>query len=266
MTAPWGIDAALFYGTTVAAESWTEMDQVKELEPNIEIDEADATKRAHGGWKASVGKLKQLTFSFTHPYDTALAAFIALQASFFDDTPIALASFSGDYNASLTVIRGIKADCCVTKLAPTQNADNIQVAEIEAEPTPSTTPPAWWITCLTALPAEAETVNANYIDLGPGTPVGTVKIAAPALTTAELPDTQTMIYLLQTDDNAAFSTPTTLVAAAITQTGAAGAGDAAETYSVAMPAGAQRYLRVTITKSGVGDASAKKARFSVVMT
>lgn len=113
-----------------------------------------------------------------------------------------------------------------------------------------------------ALPADASTVTSDAIDLGVSTNSDFVAqcelyISAPALATADLGDAATMKYNIIHSDNSDLSSPTTLVAAAITQTGAGGAGAAAATYRYRFPSTVKRYVGVSATNSAAGDASDK---------
>jgi hypothetical protein len=113
-----------------------------------------------------------------------------------------------------------------------------------------------------ALPNGAATVAADGFDLGHGTEGDflaecELEIAAPALAVADLADAATMIYHVYHDVAVAFGSETLLMSAVITQTGAGGAGAAAQTVSVRLPVDVKRYVRVKAVNSGAGDASDK---------
>lgn len=111
-----------------------------------------------------------------------------------------------------------------------------------------------------ALSNGAGTVSSDGIDTGNG-PNGTFLvdhdfvIEAPALTTAMLPDDQTMIYHVYHDTDSAFGSETLLYSAAITQTGAGGAGAGAATKRLKLPSDVKQYVRVKAVKAGSGNAS-----------
>ena len=119
-----------------------------------------------------------------------------------------------------------------------------------------------------ALPNGAAAVNSGSIDLefvktnGLFLAECELEVVAPALVVADLPDTKTMIY--KVEDSADDSTFATLYDAVITQTGAGGAGDATETVRVKLPEDVSRYVRVTATNSGAGDASDKSLTMQLV--
>jgi len=114
-----------------------------------------------------------------------------------------------------------------------------------------------------ALPNGAAAVNGDGFDLGALSDRGArlenveLLITAPALDTADLPDTKTMTYKVQHDTASDFGTAATLADAVLVQTGAGGAGDDAATARFRFPADCNRYVRVVATNSGTGDASDK---------
>lgn len=86
---------------------------------------------------------------------------------------------------------------------------------------------------------------------------------APALATLELPDTKTVTYSIETDDNAAFASPTVLAASFLVQTGAGGAGAAAAQKKFRLPTGVERFVRVKAT--GVATVAAQTKTMTVSM-
>ncbi len=118
-----------------------------------------------------------------------------------------------------------------------------------------------------ALPNGAATVSSAAIDLGAGRkylqPSIQFMIVAPALVVGDLGNGETMTYVIQTDNDAAFGSPTTRETV-ITQTGAGGVGAAAQTAYWKPDTECERYVRVAITNSAAGDASDKTATFQLV--
>jgi len=120
-----------------------------------------------------------------------------------------------------------------------------------------------------ALPTGASAVNSAGIDTQNGTSGDFVagceiEIEAPALTTGQLPDAQTITYKVQHDTDSAFGSATTLFDAVISQVGAGGAGAAAATVRHKLPKDVKRYVRLVATKVGAADASAKSATVRLV--
>lgn len=110
--------------------------------------------------------------------------------------------------------------------------------------------------------AASTTVTSTGIDTGETTALAVQPgnldflLTAPALSTTILPDTRTMTYNILAADDAALSVnPTTLVAAAIVQTGAGGAGAIKATYRWRMPSVCQRYIGFTMV-SGASTTTA----------
>jgi hypothetical protein len=72
-----------------------------------------------------------------------------------------------------------------------------------------------------------------------------------------LPNSETVKYTVQHDDDSAFGTVADLYPDVLTQTGAGGAGAAAASKRYAIPVDCKRYIRVKAVNSGAGNASAK---------
>lgn len=111
-----------------------------------------------------------------------------------------------------------------------------------------------------ALPSGASAVTSNAIDTGEGA-TGTfvvpceLQIDVPAVTTAMLADAATIKYDIVTSAASDLSNPVTIAKEVIVQTGAGGAGAAAQTARFALPSNVLRYVGVKATKSATGDAS-----------
>lgn len=119
-----------------------------------------------------------------------------------------------------------------------------------------------------ALPDGAATVTSNSIQLHSGGDFlidAEIEIESPALTTAELPDTETMIYDLYHDDDSAFGSEALLADNVLTQTGAGGAGAATQTVAYRPPTNVKKHVRFKATNSGAGDASGKSGIMRVVV-
>jgi hypothetical protein len=119
------------------------------------------------------------------------------------------------------------------------------------------------------LPNGAATTNTTSIDLEQGVQGefladAEVLIDAPALTTGELGDTQTITYSIRQSANADFSNDTELLGGLILQTGAGGAGAAAAQRRVRLPSTTQRYIRLRAVKTGASNASTKSGSIRLV--
>lgn len=117
-----------------------------------------------------------------------------------------------------------------------------------------------------ALPSGAATVTSSAVNLeesSNGDFVAEVEflLSAPALAVGQLANASTMTYNIVTSDNSDLSAATTLVAGAIVQTGAGGAGAVAATYRFVPPTNVKKYIGITVTNSAAADASAASATF-----
>lgn len=121
-----------------------------------------------------------------------------------------------------------------------------------------------------ALPNGAATVNSDGLDLRAMSSRGVrpgaceLKISAPALDTNDLPDTKTMKYDVECDEDSGFGSPKTLAKEVLVQTGSGGAGAAAATARYRLPSDTERYIRVNATNDGTGDASDKSMTVEVL--
>lgn len=114
----------------------------------------------------------------------------------------------------------------------------------------------------TALPDGAAAVNCDGFDLDQTTSGDflaqcEIEISAPALTTGELGDADTMTYAVYHDSASDFGSEALLADKIIVQTGAGGAGAAAATARFRLPTDVSRYVRIKATNSAAGDASGK---------
>jgi hypothetical protein len=115
-----------------------------------------------------------------------------------------------------------------------------------------------------ALPNGAANVTSAFLPTGKSTnalsvPAPDVEyvLTAPALTTGELADAATVKYDVLFSDAADGSGPTTYIAAALTQTGAGGAGAAGSTFRFRVPSNGGSYVGIKATNSGAGNQSGK---------
>lgn len=111
-----------------------------------------------------------------------------------------------------------------------------------------------------ALPNGAATITSDGIDLGHSTrgdhlAMCSLVLNAPACTTGELGDTQTLTYSIEHDDASDFSGVATLFSSVIVQTGAGGAGAVAAEKEFTLPPDVKRYVRAKCVKTGATNAS-----------
>lgn len=121
-----------------------------------------------------------------------------------------------------------------------------------------------------ALPDGAVTeVSIASIDMGPKTPNGNrfpeFLLAAPVLSTIELPDGETIDFDIIASSNSDLSSPVVVMKAAITQTGAGGIGAAAAETRFDPASTCPRYLGLEATGSAGVSAPSKKATLTYVV-
>jgi hypothetical protein len=119
----------------------------------------------------------------------------------------------------------------------------------------------------------AGTTLGAAIEVGCGTPDdfpenGEFKIEAPALTTTQLPNSETMSYSLVTDDVDTFNSSALVVLLpnVLVQTGAGSAGAAATSWQGRPPIGGiRKYIGIKAVKTGTGDCSTVSATLSYLV-
>ena len=112
-----------------------------------------------------------------------------------------------------------------------------------------------------ALPNGAATTVSDPIDLAGVDPVLApfeLEAVSPLVDTADLPDAQTLTYDLEHADTSG-GTYSVACGAFLVVTGAGGVGAAATTGRVRVASTSKQFVRLSVTKSGAGDASDKDA-------
>lgn len=123
----------------------------------------------------------------------------------------------------------------------------------------------------TPLPDDASTtVVTDGIDLGK-TSRGKhlapceFKVSVPAVTTTMLPNTKTLTYSLEHDDDPEFGSAAVLHPSIIVQTGAGGAGAAASSARYRPPVDVKRYVRLKcVSGADVTNSSAVSAELALL--
>jgi len=119
-----------------------------------------------------------------------------------------------------------------------------------------------------ALPGGAATTVSDGIEMTSGgnqhfSADCEIVVSAPVLTTAQLPNGQTVTYSVFQSDNEDFSGESVLAANVLVQTGADGAGAAASEVPVGVPSGVKKFIRLKVVKAGAADASGATANLSL---
>jgi hypothetical protein len=119
-----------------------------------------------------------------------------------------------------------------------------------------------------ALPNGAATVTSTAIDVqnstrGDFVAPAELVITAPALATGVLANAATMTFNVIHSANADLSSPATIAASVLVQTGAGGAGAPAAVARFRLPTNVRRYVGLTATNSGAGNASAQSVTMAL---
>ena len=137
-----GMDAKLYRNTgSFGTPVWVEIKNVKDVTLNLEKGEADVTTRANGGWRATVGTLKEASIEFQMVWDTDDANFTAIQQAFFGNTPIELAVMDGDMTDPDS--EGLRALFEVFNFTRNEALEEAILVDVSVKPTYSANPPAW---------------------------------------------------------------------------------------------------------------------------
>jgi predicted secreted protein len=137
-----GMDAKLYRNTgTFAAPTWTEVTNVKDLTLNLEKGEADVTTRANGGWRATVGTLKDASIDFQMVWDTADAAFSAIQQAFFGNTNIEFAIMDGVMTDPTS--EGLRATFDIFNFTRNEALEEAIMVDVTIKPTYTANAPQW---------------------------------------------------------------------------------------------------------------------------
>jgi hypothetical protein len=138
-----GLEAKLYFcaagigGTPV----WTLVTNIKDLTLNIDKGEAEVSTRGGGGWKATIGTLKDASIEWEMVWDTADAGFEAMRSAFFGGTLLGLAVMDGPVAEAGS--EGLWADCAILKFDRDEALEEAVKVSVTAKPTYSANPPQW---------------------------------------------------------------------------------------------------------------------------
>ena len=136
-----GIDGKLYYCAAGigGTPEWTEVTAAKDVNVPISKGEADVSTRGGGGWKATIGTLKDATIEFELVYDDADAAVQAILDAFLAGSIIGLAVAKGDITVNGTKV--FMADCAILKFDEKEPLENAITISVTAKPTYSANKP-----------------------------------------------------------------------------------------------------------------------------
>ena len=134
--------------------SWVAVNNVRDLTLSLEKGEADVTTRSNDGWRATLGTLKDASIEFQMVWDTADAAFAAIQEAWFQDATIEFAILDGPLpgadNGNLPETpqnapqpQGLRATCSVMTFSRSENLEEAMMTDVAIKPTYAEHPPEW---------------------------------------------------------------------------------------------------------------------------
>jgi len=136
-----GIDGKLYYCAAGigGTPEWTEVTAAKDVTCTINKGEADVSTRGGGGWKATIGAMKDASIEFEIVYDDADAAVQAILDAFLAGSILGLAVAKGDITVNGTKV--FMADCAVLKFDEKEPLENAITISVTAKPTFSANQP-----------------------------------------------------------------------------------------------------------------------------
>ena len=136
-----GLEAKLYRNTgTYESPSWAEMTNVRDLTLNVEKGEADVTTRG-ATWRLTRATLKDAGVEFEMLWDTADAAFTAIQQAFFNGTSLELAIMDGDVAAAGS--QGLRATFEVMNFSRSEPLEEAMTVSVTVKPTSADNAPEW---------------------------------------------------------------------------------------------------------------------------
>jgi hypothetical protein len=142
-TFPLGKDAKLYRNTgSYGTPTWNECDNVKDLSLTLTKAEYDATRRASGGWRETIGTIKDIEVSFNAVYSPTDADITAFKTAYLNNATIEIWVLSGvrtDAEAE-----GPRMTCHVVEMSREEQLEGGQELTIKLKPAPNANAaPAW---------------------------------------------------------------------------------------------------------------------------
>ncbi len=139
-----GLDAKLYRNTaTPAAPTWNEISNVKDVTLSLEAGEADVTTRGNGGWRATVGTLKDGSVEFEMVWDTEDDDFGAIRDAFLNRAAVEFAVMDGPI--AVAGSQGLRAICMITNFSRNEALEEAITVSVTAKPTYAVIPPSWLV-------------------------------------------------------------------------------------------------------------------------
>lgn len=140
-----GFACKLFRNTgTYASPVWAEVKIVKDVQLNLEDEEADATTRAAGGWQEAEPSIRKGGLEFQMPWDPADTNLTAIRDAYLNRTSIDLAALDGPASGSNS--QGLRALQKVFKFSRGEPLNGVATIDVSIKPCYEVTNPPTWAT------------------------------------------------------------------------------------------------------------------------
>lgn len=127
-----GMNGKLYQGPAgTALATLTELTNVKDVTVTMEKGEADVTTRANGGWKATVGTLKECTVEFEMVWKPSDTGFQAVKDAFLNNTLVSLAALTGEKATSGS--EGPHGDFAITGFSRSEALEEAMTVKVTAK-------------------------------------------------------------------------------------------------------------------------------------
>ena len=137
-----GKDAIIYINTgSYAAPTWTEGENVKDVDLSLEKEKTDVTRRGSGSWKKSKTTWLSGSVNFDIIADGTDTFFTTVRDAFLNATAKEFLVVDGAYN--VVGHEGLRATCEITKFARSEKLSDPVTYSITIEPTDADNEPEW---------------------------------------------------------------------------------------------------------------------------
>ena len=169
-----GKDCKLYYGETLTAtptgaEDWTEIDNAKDVNLQLDNGEADITTRGNSGWKATAATLKEASIETEMLWKPSDPAFAAVLDAWLNNKELAIAAMSGAM--AVAGSQGLAGNCVVTSFKRNEPLEEAVTVSVTLKPSSFTTwlvMPAGTIAATGTVTLSGQPGDANIVVIGDG--------------------------------------------------------------------------------------------------
>ena len=139
-----GLDCKLYRNTgTYATPVWDEIVNVKDLTLNLEVGEADTSRRGGNGWRERLATLKDGSVEFTMIQVDGDTDFTAIKDAWVNRTALEFAVMDGPIATAGT--QGLRATMQVFNFSRPENLEEAVNYSVSIKPTPAANAPTWMV-------------------------------------------------------------------------------------------------------------------------